>query len=156
MGAPDPAGGTRWDHVRSEIDEVLERLGTSAEGNVVLFSDKAEALFPRAVRFTADVRATVRHRLLGRAPAGKTAIYDGIALALEDPTIDSVVLLSDGAPSAGQFFTKSDVRAEILRANRWRHARIDAIGIGSDQTSKKFRSLLSDLCSDSGGRLVAK
>jgi HEAT repeat protein len=156
MKEPDAAGGTRWDRVRVEIDRVLEGLGTSAEGNVVLFGDAAEPLFPRAVRFTAAVRETVRARLLGRAPAGRTALYDGIAAALADPATDCVVVLSDGAPSAGAFFTKSDVRAEVRRANRWRRARIDVIGIGSDQTAKRFRSLLSDLAADSGGRLVTR
>jgi HEAT repeat protein len=154
----DTDGGktTRWDRVRAEVDRVLGALGTSAEGNVVVFSDEAETLFPAATRFGATARERVKTALLGRLPAGRTALYDGIALALRDPDVDTVIVLSDGAPSAGQFFTKSDVRAEVASANRWRKARIDVVSIGAEESSKKWRGLLHDLAADSGGRCVTK
>ena len=65
----------------------------------------------------------------------------GIAKALEDPVVDAVVVLSDGAPSAGRWFTKTDVRAELAKANRWRRARIDVISIGADDGLKKGHTL---------------
>jgi HEAT repeat protein len=156
MGERDAAGVSRWDRVRDEVDRVLERLGTSTEGNVVLFSDEAIALFPSAVRFTPAARTKVKETLAARPPAGRTALYDGIAKALEDPTIDDVIVLSDGAPSAGSWFTKTDLRAEVLRANRWRRARIDVIAVGTDAVAKRWRSLLGDLAEATGGRLLLK
>jgi hypothetical protein len=152
----DGPGGTRWDRLRAEMDRVLEALGTSAEGNVVLFSDEAKALFPEAVRFSPAVRARVKEALAARAPAGRTALYDGVFAALADPAVDTVVVISDGAPSAGRFFTKTDVRQEIERANRWRRARIDIVSVGGDEAGKRWRSLLADLAKDSGGTLLAK
>jgi len=156
MSERDAAGVSRWDRARDEVDRVLERLASSAEGNVVLFSDEATALFPSAVRFTATVRAKVHEALAARPPAGKTALYDGIAKALEDPAVDDVVVLSDGAPSAGSWFTKTDLKAEILRANRWRRARIDVVAVGADAVAKRWRSLLVDLAQASGGRFLAR
>jgi hypothetical protein len=156
MNAPVAGGRTRWDEVRAEVDRVLGALGTSAEGNVVLFADDAEALFPKATRFTPSARERVRDRLASLAPRGKTALFDGIALALDDPEVDTLVVLSDGAPSAGRFFTKTDVRAEVARANRWRRARIDVVSIGADEVARRWRSLLSDLAADHDGRLVAR
>src|SRR5204862_6589035 len=91
MAEKDAAGVSRWDRVRDEVDRVLERLGSSAEGNVVLFSDEATALFPSAVRFSPAARTKVRETLAARPPAGKTALYDGIAKALEDPAIDDLI-----------------------------------------------------------------
>jgi HEAT repeat protein len=132
MAALLPQGGTRWDEVRKEIDRVLEAMGTAAEGNVVLFGDEAEALFPKATRFSPATRGHVRERLSDRAPSGRTALFDGIALALDDPAVDTLVVLSDGVPSAGGFFTRSDLRAELRRANRWRRARIDVVSIAAD------------------------
>jgi hypothetical protein len=145
---------SRWDRVRAEVDRVLAALGTSAEGNVVLFDDEAETLFPSATRFGAAARERVKTTLLTRLPRGRTALYDGIALALRDPDVDTVIVLSDGAPSAGQFFTKSDVRAEVARANRWRRARIDVVSVGGEETSKRWSTLLKDIAGDSGGKFV--
>ena len=156
MAERDAAGVSRWDRVREEVDRVLERLGTSAEGNVVLFADEARALFDAAVRFTPAARAKVREALASRPPAGRTALYDGIARALEDPEVDTVVVLSDGAPSAGRWFTRTDLERGVARANRWRHARIDVIAIGADDVAKRWRTLLHDLASTTGGRLLAR
>src|SRR5204863_9043731 len=150
MRETDDGKTSRWDRVRVEVDRVLAALGTSAEGNVVVFSDAAETLFPSATRFGAAARERVKTSLLARLPAGRTALYDGIALALADPDVDTVIVLSDGAPSAGQFFTKSDVRAEVARANRWRRARIDVVG-GGGQSTGRWKTLLADLAKDSGG-----
>ncbi|MFO0931185.1 MAG: HEAT repeat domain-containing protein [Planctomycetota bacterium] len=156
MSERDAAGASRWDRVRDEVDRVLERVGGSVEGNVVVFSDAATALFPSAVRFTPTARDKVRAALLARPPAGRTALYDGIALALADPTIDQVIVLSDGAPSAGAWFTKTDLREGLARANRWRRARIDVIAVGADDVAKRWRTLLRDVAESTGGRFVAR
>ena len=156
MKEVDSGKTSRWDRVRGEVDRVLAALGTSAEGNVVVFADEAETLFPSATRFGAAARERVKTALLARLPAGRTALYDGIALALADPDVDTVIVLSDGAPSAGRFFTKSDVRTEIAHANRWRRARIDVVSIGADETGKRWRTLLADIARDSGGKAVTR
>jgi HEAT repeat protein len=156
MKEPMPGGGTRWDRVREEVDRVLGLLGTSAEGNVFLFSDGAEAVFPAATRFSPSARTRVRDRLAARPPGGRTALYDGIALALRDPEVDAVVVLSDGAPSAGERFTKTDVLEGVRRANRWRRARIDVVGVGSADVAKRWRTLLKDIAEETGGKYLEK
>jgi HEAT repeat protein len=156
MREPMPGGGTRWDRMREEVDRVLGVLGTSAEGNVFLFSDAAEAVFPKATRFSPSARTQVRDRLAARPPGGKTALYDGIALALRDPEVDSIIVLSDGAPSAGERFTKTDVLEGVRRANRWRRARIDVVGVGSAEVAKRWRTLLKDIAEETGGRYLER
>ncbi len=154
MSAADSAGVSRWDRVRAELDRVLLTLGTSAEGNIVVFSDEAVTLFPSAVRFSPAAREKISKALEGRPPAGKTALYDGIAKAIEDPVVDSIIVLSDGAPSAGAHFTKTDLREGLKKANRWRRARVDVISVGTDEVAKKWRSLLKDVAEDHGGRCI--
>jgi hypothetical protein len=156
MSAKDAAGTSRWDRARDEVDRVLERVGTSVEGNVVLFADESTALFPAAVRFAPAARQKVREALAARPPAGRTALYDGIARALDDPTIDQVIVLSDGAPSAGAWFTKTDLEVELRRANRFRRARIDVIAVGADDVAKRWRTLLRDVAERTGGRFLAR
>ena len=109
-----------------------------------------------SVRFGPVVRQTVRATLAARRPGGRTALYDGIALALEDPAVDAVIVLSDGAPSTGTWFTKTDIRRELRRANRWHRARIDVVSVGTDEIAKRWRPLLREIAEDHGGRLTAK
>jgi HEAT repeat protein len=150
-----PDGARRWDHVRAELDRALAGLG-DGEGNVYVFADEVEAAFPKAEPLSAGRRAHVARWLARRGPRGHTALYDGIAAALRDPAIDTVVVLSDGAPSTGSFFTKTDLLAELRRLNRWRKARIDVVAVGSDNIAARWRDLLQRLADETGGTLVER
>ena len=68
----------------------------------------------------------------------------------------NVLGLSDGAPSAGAFFTKTDLLTEIRLLNRWHRARIDVVAIGTDGIAKRWRDVLRSIASDSGGRYVER
>jgi len=154
MAAKDATGTSRWDRVRSEMDRVLSALGGAAEGTVVLFADEAVPILPTAVRFTPGVRAQVRDALAARGPGGRTALSDGILRGLADPVVDTIVVLSDGAPSGGSHFTKTDLRTAVRDANRWRRARIDVLSIGTDEVSRRWRTLLAEVAEESGGTFV--
>ena len=154
MSVKDASGVSRWDRVRAEMDRVLAALGGAAEGTVVLFADEAVPILPTAVRFTPGVRAQVRDALAARGPGGRTALSDGILRALADPAVDTVLVLSDGAPSGGSHFTKTDLREAVRDANRWRRARIDVLSIGTDEVSRRWRTLLAEVAAESGGTFV--
>ena len=121
---------------------------------MVLFADEAVPILPTAVRFTPGVRAQVRDALAARGPGGRTALSDGILRGLADPAVDTVVVLSDGAPSGGSHFTKTDLRTAVRDANRWRRARIDVLSIGTDEVSRRWRTLLAEVAEESGGTFV--
>jgi hypothetical protein len=148
-------GRTRWQHV-------AEALGTSLHGlrdaavNVYRFSDEVEAIFPRPLRLTATIRSRIARWLDETVPGGRTALFDGVAAALDEPEVDTIVLLSDGAPSAGTFFTKTDLVSEVARRNRWRRARIDVIDVGGDAVAKRWQGALGRLAKESGGRYVRR
>ena len=62
-----------------------------------------------------------------------------------DPNVDTVYLLSDGEPSAGEVINAEDIADEILRWNRLRQIVIHTIGFGIDS------QLLQRLADESGG-----
>lgn len=150
-----PGGGTRWGEVGAELTRALAAL-TGATVNLCVFADDVAAAFPRAGVLGAQRREALLAFVRGRAPRGHTALYDGIAWALADPEIDSVVVLSDGAPSAGTWFTKTDLLAEVRRANRWRRARIDVIAVGADQVARRWRDALETIAQESGGTCIKR
>ena len=55
-----------------------------------------------------------------------------------------------------RWFTKTDLREGLGRANRWRRARIDVIAVGADDVAKRWRTLLRDVAESTGGRFVAR
>lgn len=155
MDEPLPAGGTRWTAVLADLERALTALA-GAHGNVAVFADRVEAALPRALPLDAGRRETVLRFVRARRPAGRTALYDGIAWGLSDPEVDTVVVLSDGAPSAGAWFTKTDLLAEVRRANRWRRARIDVIAVGADGVARRWRDVLVTLAEESGGTCLLR
>lgn len=150
-----PDGRTRWAEVVAELDQALGRLSGAAV-NVAVFSDEVAAALPRSQPLDAPRREALLRFVRGRAPGGKTALYDGVAWGLADPEVDTLVVLSDGAPSAGTYFTKSDLLAEVRRANRWRRARIDVIAVGADGVAQRWRDALQRLAQDSGGACLVR
>ena len=151
-------GETRWEVVLHALRSALRtlRTGRRAWVNVHMFSDEVESVFDRARELTSARVKEIERRLAAKRPGGRTALYDGIEAALSDPEVDSIVVLSDGAPSAGRFFTKTDLLGELRLRNRWRRARIDVIAVGSDGIAKRWRDVLKRIASESGGRYVER
>ena len=150
---------TRWRAVTHELNELLLSLKQSGPGavvNVVVFGNEAESVFPHAKKLDGARVRTIKKWLEGTEPAGRTALYDGVAMALADPRVDNVIVLSDGAPSAGSYFTKTALLRAIREANHWRRARIDVIAIGSSRVASKWRDLLRRVARESGGICLSK
>ena len=148
-------GRTRWAEVVAELEKALPRLSGAAV-NVAVFSDEVASAFPHAEVLDATKREALLRFVRGRPPGGRTALYDGIAWGLSDPEVDTLVVLSDGAPSTGTFFTKSDLLAEVRRANRWRRARIDVVAVGAEGVALRWRDALQRIAEDSGGTCLAR
>jgi Mg-chelatase subunit ChlD len=155
MGRRREDGTTRWTEARAELARALDDLA-GARVNVLCFREDVAAAFPAAAPLTRRRRAHLDAWLDEVVPGGRTALYDGVAAALADPDLDTLVVLSDGAPSAGRHFTKTDLLAELTARNRWRRARIHVVSIGGDQVAARWRGVLRRLAEASGGTYVAR
>jgi HEAT repeat protein len=155
MGELLANGRTRWAEVVVELERALRSM-PDVTANLCVFADEVTPVFPRAVPIDAARREDVLRLARGRRPGGWTALYDAIAWGLSDPQVDTVVVLSDGAPTAGSHFTKTDFFAELRRANRWRRARIDVIAVGSDGVAHRWRDTLQRLAAETGGTCLAR
>ena len=81
-------------------------------------------------------------------PGGGTNIHDALELAFEDERVDTIYLLSDGAPSTGPIVQADELRDEVARWNSVRGVVIHCIAVGQDHR------LLKGLAEDSGGKYV--
>ena len=66
-----------------------------------------------------------------------------------DPDVDTIYLLSDGAPSAGKHTAPGEILREIRRKNRSRQIAINTISLGRSDLMKK-------LAEQNGGVYVQK
>ena len=159
MGEVGAQGRTRWARVTEALDAALGALlggRERARVNVVRFHDEAEAFHDDLVALGGAQRSRIRRWMEARGPSGRTALYDGIELALRDPEVDTVVVLTDGAPSAGAWFTKTDLLQAVEDRLRFHPCRIDVVGIGSERVSSRWRDVLERLADLSGGKLVRR
>jgi Mg-chelatase subunit ChlD len=159
MARPGPDGTSRWERAVASLGEALadlEASETPSRVNVHAFQDEVASAFPAARRLTPAARRTLLRFVGDRVPAGRTALYDGIATALADPQVDTVVVLSDGAPSAGSFFTKTDLLGEVAARNRWRRARVDVVDVGGGRVGRRWHDVLRRLAEAHGGAYVRR
>ena len=77
----------------------------------------------------------------GQRAAGGTNVYDALAAAFDDDRIDTIYLLTDGDPSAGEIVDAGTLREEVARWNSIRGIRIHCIAVGKDSPLKIDRGL---------------
>ena len=137
---------TRLEVAKTALLAAVDRLGESTKFNVVLFSDKPVPWKKSMVSAKPANKDALAKHLASAEPGGETNLYDSLEFALGLKEVDTIVVLSDGAPSVGRYVDGSAVRWAVARLNRTRRVQIHAISIGKDSR------LLRGLAGDSGGK----
>jgi hypothetical protein len=98
------SGRTRFQYVRSEWINSVAALPDGARTNLVLFADAAVAWKREMVTLEGSTRGKMLG-FLGSRPiaSGATNLWAGLASALRDPDVETVVLLTDGQPTVGSY-----------------------------------------------------
>lgn len=139
---------SRMDVAKEELTEVLRRLPDGTMFNVIFFESQVRALEKELVVMKPAARQKALRFVREQYSLGGTALYPALELAFADTLVDTVYLLSDGAPTEGAITDIEEIRAEVARWNATRHVRVHGVAMGQDST------LLRWLCEDTGGRYV--
>ena len=83
--------------------------------------------------------------------SGSGNVFDAIQLALRDPELDTVVLLTDGAPTGGRRHRLELLLPWLLRQNESRGVHFDVVLVGA---SRKLERHWRQLTRSTGGELV--
>lgn len=143
----------RWDVAREELTRTLAALPDGAAANVLLFQDEVKRAFDRAAPLDAGARKTIEG-FLRATPGERGNLLAALLEAIADDGVDTVFLLSDGAPGAGDLVDRVRVAAAVRRANRTRKVLIHTIGFGAETAVD--RGFLESLARESGGRCVLR
>ena len=86
----------------------------------------------------------------GLSADGATNIWDALRAGLADKNVDTVVLLTDGMPTAGKVRNINEIRKRFLKENRARMVLLHVVSIG--QSSPQLR----EMARLSGGNYVER
>ena len=142
------AGPTKLDVAKDQLSRVLAKLPEGILYEMVFFGSGVEVEGDGLRKMAKRTRAESIRYVRGRQAMGATAIYDGLKRAFEDPDVDTIYLMSDGAPTMGEINDEAEIRAEVARWNAARHIRIHCISVDRDS------EMMRGLSQDSGGRYV--
>ena len=136
MQIPDTSGEkirTRWEILLEQLDRAIGGLpAKGVEFNLIFFSQGVDSFRPKSVDATPAERDAAKKFIASIEPKGETNVWAGLETALEEPDVDTIILLTDGQPSTGQFTSTTDILREVSFKNRFRRVVISTVSIGQD------------------------
>ncbi|MCC7015535.1 MAG: hypothetical protein IT454_23455 [Planctomycetes bacterium] len=144
-------GKTKKQRIDVELARALRALPEGTEFNLIPYTSKPIPWEKGLVR--AD-KTSVEKALAffdGRKDSGTGNFWDALELALEDPRVDNVIVLTDGAPTGGRRWNLGLMRELFVERNRFRRVVLDAILADAPRALTKE---WLEMCASSGGRVV--
>lgn len=147
-----PDGSTRKEKVDEALGELLAKLPEETLFTIVPYTDEPHPFKERLVPATGrNVRAADAWFRDCREH-GKGNVYDAIALALADERVDTICVLTDGAPTGGHRW-KLDLMVPLLVQDvRFRGVAIDSIIVDAPPRLRRHWEALAE---QTGGRSLA-
>ncbi|MCE9634937.1 MAG: HEAT repeat domain-containing protein [Planctomycetes bacterium] len=155
MKDPPTKGGpkTRWDIARAELQQAIGAMPDTSKTNVLLFQLETKRCFDKPTALTPRARKDI-DSFCKLTPGERGNLLGGVLDAIAEDDVDTIYLLSDGAPSAGDMVDKTRVQAAIRQVNRTRKVAIHTIGFGAQKSTE--RGFMEGVARDAGGRCVLK
>lgn len=147
-GDPAPGGATgptRMEVAKEQLKAALRGYPDGMLFNMIFFETEVRAWQKHLVKMKKSTRQGAMRWVHEQYALGSTALYPALKLAFEDELVDTIYLLTDGAPTEGEITDIREIRAEVRRWNSARHVVIHGITMGQDST------LLHWLTEDTGG-----
>ncbi len=145
-------GKTRKEVIDGKLRLALESLPSDTLFNVIPFTGTPhpwkDALVPAT---KSNVRRAIRY-FEGCRAQGSGNVYDAILLALEDPAVDTVVILTDGAPTGGRRHRLELMIPLLAERNATRMVAMDSILVDA---TRRLQLHWEDLSRRTGGRSLA-
>lgn len=144
-------GKTRKQRVDAELRTALEGLGEDVEFNLIPFTDEPETWSKRLQPASAKSVKKALDWFERQDSRGKGNYWDAMLLAMEDPRVDTLMVLGDGAPSGGTRWNLELIGPLFAHENRFRGVFVDALLI---QARGRLLRYWEGLAERSGGRVL--
>ncbi len=145
-------GRTRKEFADAELRRALHALPEDAMFNVIPYTDRPFPWGRRLVKATPRNVARALEFFEGCRESGTGDFLEAALLALEDEDVDSVVVLTDGAPTGGEVWSLDLMVPLLIERNRFRAVRFDSVLVDApDGLERHWR----ELAEGTGGRSIS-
>ena len=138
----------RIDLARSELKRAVRALQPGTFFNIVKFNGTPASWNKKPVKLS---KKSVKNALRfadGLGPSGGTNIFDSLEMVLKAGNVDTIYLLSDGAPTAGRVIEPQRILEEIKRLNEESQVTIHTIALGFSS------SFMAELAAQNKGKHI--
>ena len=172
--AENLAGLNLLDVAKLQLRRAINRLATDVKFNVLFYNHKVEAWkpAPQLIEASRENKAAAREWFMKQQPKGSTALFAALEAALKyadrfggaqeddaryaDPGVDTIFLLSDGAPTNddNKLMSAEEIEKAVeafLHANAMTRCVVHTIGVGPNHNEE----LMKRLARETGGTYVA-
>ncbi|MGE0708391.1 MAG: HEAT repeat domain-containing protein [Planctomycetota bacterium] len=136
--------------LKKELSGVIRLLPGKTHFNIYSFESDWKAWQKRIVPASGGNKKAALDLVASWQSAGLTCLYDALEAALQDPDVDTIYLLSDGAPSRGKYTNGNEIIREVQRLNATRRTVIHTISLGG------MSPLLRELAKQTGGQFLVR
>jgi len=145
-------GRSRKQLLDVEIRRLLESLPSDSEFNLMPYASQpepwSESLVPAKPRAVSAAAAKFESCTL----TGRGNFWDAALLAMADPRVDSLVVVTDGAPTGGAHWNLDLMFELLVWESRWRPVAVDAVLVDA---SPGLRKHWAGLAERTGGTLTS-
>ena len=149
---PRPDGTTRKDIVDEHVRDVLPGLPETTEFELVPYTAVPHPWQGKLVPARRKNLEEGVRWFEGCKERGQGNVFDAVLAALADPRVDTLLILSDGAPTGGQRWNLDLMVPLLIEATRFRHVAFDHILVDAPPRLRRRWESLSEL---TGGRSIA-
>lgn len=145
-------GVTRKSKLDVEVERVLEALPETTWFNVIPFATDP---IPWEKELVPATKRNVKKALdffTGCKTSGKGDFLEAALLALEDPRVDTIMVLTDGAPTGGAHWNLQLLVPWLAEKDRYRLVAVDSLLV---DTSRGLLRYWEDLAERTGGRSIS-
>lgn len=132
------------DFARDNLKKVLRKMPARLKFNIITFNHDATPWQNTLVPNSSAMQREGFVFLDDLRPVGSTNIFDTLVLALRDKQVDTIYLLSDGAPTSGLIVDTDRLLEEVRRINRLKKIRINTIGFNLEEKAQVLMRALAD------------
>ena len=146
---------TKLDRAKRELIRSLQGLPSGMKINIIAYSNGLRPYHPRMVKLDDITRRGIIAWVKTLRAHGKTNIYDAVEMVLLEARgrrgrpskamiVDTVMLLTDGQPTAGKVQASDLICSEVARLNEQTRIVIHTVGIGPDHDARLLKRLSAE------------
>lgn len=149
-------GDRKIDIARWQLKKAIAQMPEGADFNVIFFTHEVVGLSDKMLKMSASTRKQAFEWIDKLDPYGGTNTFDALERALayaaggtmgeklQKGGVDTICLVTDGLPTAGQVAKPDDILARVRTLNKTRKVKIHTVGIFTVSTGANAKEELKE------------